>query len=67
MLESRFFARVEKAKAENSTKISNTSVERFKELAELYEHNKNPQAELYRSDILSLEEIVSRVLLYTGL
>jgi hypothetical protein len=53
---------VEDALAAKSTRIANTSLERFKELYEIYNKEKNPNAIIFHSDIMPPKEITSRVL-----
>lgn len=62
ILQARFEQRVEDALAKQSTRISNTSLDRFKELYEIYNAEKNPDAIVYRSDIMTPEDIISSVL-----
>ncbi len=67
ILETRFLERVASAQANKSTTISNTSLERFRELSEIYQREKNLDAPIFRSDILSIDEIVKEILTYSGI
>ena len=62
MLLKRFEERVAQAKATPERKISNLSVDRFKELYDIYQSEKNPNAILFKTDEQNSEEIVSAVL-----
>lgn len=62
ILQARFEQRIEDALTAKSTRISNTSLERFKELYEIYNNEKNPNAIVFRSDVMIPEEITSKVL-----
>ncbi len=61
----RFDERVADALVNKSKRISNTSVERFKELFDTYEAEKNPSAITFRTDSESIDEIVRKVLAYS--
>lgn len=61
ILEARFKERVERTKSQQSTRIANTSLDRFKELYEIYINEKNPHAIIFHSDILTPEEIIEEV------
>lgn len=58
----RFDERVKDALAKNSKTISNTSKERFKELYNIYQSEKNNPATVFRTDLLSEEEVVNSIL-----
>lgn len=62
----RFDERVTNALANKSKTISNTSKDRFKELYDIYEGEKNPNAVVLRTDKLGPEEIASKVFEYIG-
>ncbi len=62
ILQARFEQRVEDALNAKSTRISNTSLDRFKDLYEIYNKEKNPEAITYHSDMLTPEEIITEVL-----
>lgn len=62
ILQARFEQRVEDALAQQSTRISNRSLDRFKVLYEIYNAEKNSNAIVYRSDLMTPEEIISSVL-----
>lgn len=57
----RFDERVAYALTNPESRISNISKERFKELYDTYEQEKNLQAATIRTDILSPEEVIERV------
>lgn len=57
ILKQRFFDRVERAKLDPTMKISNTSLDRWQELYDIYQKEKNPKATIYQSDNLSPEQI----------
>jgi predicted kinase len=61
-LEPRFLERVVDAKAKGSTRITNTSVERFKELYDIYQEGKNPAAIPIRADQNTADEVYKKVL-----
>lgn len=62
ILEQRFDERVAKALATPGSKISNTSKERFKELYDIFEKEKNPSALTFRTDTQSAEEIAKSII-----
>jgi predicted kinase len=62
VLEKRFAERVASALANPNSRISNTSKERFKELASIFEKEKNSQAIVLRTDNQKIEEVVEEVL-----
>lgn len=62
ILQARFEQRVEDALAAKSTRIANTSLDRFKELYKIYNEEKNPDAIVFHSDKMAPEEIISKVL-----
>ena len=61
-LEQRFDERVARALATPEARISNTSKDRFKELHDIFQKEKNPAALTFRSDEQSIEEIAEAVL-----
>ena len=61
VLVERFNERVEKANATPNAKISNTSIDRFKELYDIYQTNKNPNAVVFNTDKQSIEEVVGEI------
>lgn len=63
ILSKRFNERVEGALKvpEKDRKISNLSVDRFNELYEIYNREKNPEATVLRTDIESSEEISEKI------
>ncbi len=61
VLEERFKERVNIGKI-HKLKMANTSIDRFNELWEIYRNEKNEEAITYRTDLLSLDEIVSDIL-----
>ncbi len=62
VLTERFDKRIADAAATPGTRIANTSKERHKELYNIYESEKNPQAISFRTDGQSIDEIVGEVL-----
>jgi predicted kinase len=62
VLEKRFDERVSGALVNPSLRISNTSKERFKELAEIFEKEKNDQAIEVRTDNQTMEEVIKNIL-----
>ncbi|MEK7176864.1 MAG: AAA family ATPase [Patescibacteria group bacterium] len=58
----RFDERVLSALTKPESRIANTSKEKFKEMYDLYQTNKNPNAITLRTDVASVEEVRSRVL-----
>ena len=62
VLEQRFDERITLALQNPARRISNRSLERFKELSEIYETEKNSEAITLRSDLLTEEEILKKVL-----
>lgn len=62
VLEKRFDERVSKALANPNSRISNISKERFKELVEIFEKEKNDQAIKIRTDNQTIEEAVKNIL-----
>lgn len=61
VLEERFKKRVADALIDGAAKISNTSIERFRELNEIYEREKNISALTLRTDSSTVEEVTKRV------
>jgi len=57
----RFKERVTNAAVDTSNPISNTSVERFKELFDIYQVEKNPTVVTLRTDKLSPKEITKNI------
>jgi len=64
ILETRFDERVKSALADNNRKISNTSKDRFKELFEIYNREKNPLAKTLHTDKQSIEEVTNEIKIY---
>ena len=62
VLEKRFIDRLENAKSNPQYLVANNSIERFKDLYELYHKEKNNLAPTLRSDILSTEKITSQII-----
>ncbi|MDD3711578.1 MAG: zeta toxin family protein [Patescibacteria group bacterium] len=62
VLEKRFEERVTGALADPSKRITNTSKERFKELVETFEKEKNQDAIKIRTDDKKIEEVVQEIL-----
>lgn len=62
VLAARFDERVAEARANPAIHVSNTSKERFKELHDIFQANKNTTARSFRTDEQSTEEIVAEVL-----
>lgn len=61
VLEKRFDERVEKALSTPNAKISNTSKDRFKELYEIYNDQKNPQAITFNTETQNVDEVVESI------
>jgi len=57
VLAKRFEERIEGASKDPERKISNRSKERFKEIFDTFEREKNPSATTFRTDVQSVEEI----------
>ena len=64
VLETRFDERVRGSLADSSKKISNTSKDRFKELFEIYNKEKNLLAKTLHTDKQSIEEVVNKIKVY---
>ncbi|MFA7050251.1 MAG: AAA family ATPase [Patescibacteria group bacterium] len=62
ILEKRFEERIASALANPGSRISNTSKERFKELVEIFEKEKNNKAVTLRTDDRKIEEVLKDVL-----
>lgn len=62
VLAKRFDERVVDALAKQSKTISNTSKERFKELYDIYQTEKNPLAITFRTDLENIEGVTAKVL-----
>ncbi|MBI4088733.1 AAA family ATPase [Candidatus Kaiserbacteria bacterium] len=62
VLERRFDERVARAAADPEARIANRSKERFKELFDIFQKEKNASALTFRSDIQSAEEIAEGIL-----
>lgn len=62
VLAQRFDERVAGALANKSIKISNTSKERFKEIYDIYQAEKNRHAITFRTDIESIDTVTEKVL-----
>lgn len=62
ILEKRFEERIASALANPGSRISNTSKERFKELVEIFEKEKNNKAVILRTDDRKIEEVLKDVL-----
>jgi hypothetical protein len=62
VLSQRFDVRVADALDNPDRRISNLSRERFKELCNIYEEEKNISAITYRTDKQSIDEVVENVL-----
>ena len=62
VLAQRFDERVAGSLADPSKRISNLSKDRFWELIEIFEQNKNPLATLFRTDNQSIEEVAEQIL-----
>jgi predicted kinase len=58
----RFDERVARAKADPTIRISNLSQDRFRELYEIYEAGKNPEAPTIRTDEQSVDENIASLL-----
>lgn len=61
ILEKRFEGRLEEAERDPEKKHSNLSRERFKELFDTYEREKNPSAITFRTDVQAIGEIADRI------
>ncbi|MCF7795359.1 ATP-binding protein [Patescibacteria group bacterium] len=64
ILKERFNERVKGALNDNSKKISNTSMDRFKELYKTYNKEKNVLAKTFYTDKQSIEELVREIKTY---
>ena len=62
VLAQRFDERVTKALASPERRISNLSKERFKEIHDIYQKEKNPSAITFRTDKQSIEEISESIM-----
>jgi predicted kinase len=62
VLRQRFEARMANAAADPSRRISNKNPERHRELFDIYQAEKNPNAITFRTDLLSEDEIAKQVL-----
>jgi predicted kinase len=62
ILAQRFDERVADALAKQSKRISNTSKERFKELFDIYQAEKNPAAITIRTDVETVENVAYKIL-----
>jgi predicted kinase len=62
VLVQRFDERVADALAKQSKRISNTSKERFKEMFDIYQAEKNPSAITFRTDLESVDDVAKKVL-----
>lgn len=62
VLAKRFDERVEKALTTPNAKISNTSKERFKELYDIFNSEKNLSAIVFHTDTQSVDEVVESIL-----
>lgn len=62
VLSKRFDERVASALANPNSRISNLSKDRFKELFDIFQREKNPEAITFRTDILGAEEVASNVM-----
>ncbi|MFA6589597.1 MAG: hypothetical protein WCS66_04535, partial [Bacteroidales bacterium] len=62
ILEKRFEERVASALVNPNSRISNTSKERFKELVEIFEKEKNIKAISFRTDNQEIGRVVEEVL-----
>lgn len=62
ILAQRFDERVAGALANQSKRISNTSKERFKEIYDIYQAEKNPHAIMFRTDTETIDSVVEKVL-----
>jgi predicted kinase len=63
ILAQRFDERVDAALAKQSKRISNTSKERFKEIYDIYQSEKNPSAITFRTDTETIESVTEKVLM----
>lgn len=62
ILEKRFEERIASALANHNSRISNTSKERFKELIDIFEEEKNEKAIILRTDNQKSEKVVDEIL-----
>ena len=62
ILSKRFDERVASALANPNSRISNTSKDRFKELFDIFNQEKNPEAITLRTDTQSIEEVTDSVM-----
>ncbi len=62
VLQKRFDERLASALAQPERKISNTSKDRFKELYDIYEAEKNPDATTVRTDEEDIDAVIAKVL-----
>ncbi|MFZ2310136.1 MAG: AAA family ATPase [Patescibacteria group bacterium] len=62
VLATRFDERVTSALANPNSRISNTSKDRFKELFDIFNQEKNPEAITFRTDNQSVEEVTSSIM-----
>lgn len=62
VLLARFEVRIAEARTDPERKISNLSKERFKELFDMYHHDKNAMATTFRTDIETSEAISEKIL-----
>lgn len=62
VLSQRFDERVASALANPHSRISNTSKDRFKELFDIFNQEKNPKAITLRTDTQSIEEVTNSVI-----
>lgn len=58
----RFEERVEEVKSNPESKISNTSTERFKELFDSYNEQKNPDTHTIRTDVKNVDSVYAEIL-----
>ena len=58
----RFEERVKSALANPERRIANLSTERFRELFDIYQNEKNPSAIIFRTDTQSIEEVSGSIL-----
>ena len=64
VLEERFERRIAEVQANPLMRVSNISKDRFKELYEMYHHDKNPNATTFHTDIETREAITKKILSY---
>jgi|SRR3989338_702114 len=62
VLSKRFEERVAEASLNPEIKVANRTIERFKELFDIYEKEKNPSAIIFRTDTQSIEEVSNSIL-----